>query len=279
MFCSSSCCVTLLSARTCARRPFPCCREGSTPEQTREVFADLIHWLKRDENVSSLDLVLCGPNVAAEQHKAGRHNFSDHGLSAMEQHPQPSLAGDSHGSVVTDARSTLAVTLYFNMGLYHDVSSLFPPPDVLFMFNAGLWGYDDWIPTLEHVFVAADNADASRDEHVNKSRTPSTGRLAGVVVTSYCAEEADDDMDTIECVLVSEKAGSEVGEELPAQECERDRSEVHVGSGMKWLWKPEVNPHRSLVPRRTACGVEGRVLFENHSWQAFRPSRYKLSPR
>lgn len=164
------------------------------------------------------------------------------------------------------------------MGLYHDVSSLLPPPDALFLFNAGLWGYDDWIPTLEHVFVFAQKADASRDGHPRKSRTHLTNQLAGVIVTSYCAEEADDDMETIERLLVLETADTEVGERLSAQECERDRSEVHVGGGVEWLWKPEVNPHRSLVPRRTACGVEGRVLFENHSWQALRPSRYKLSP-
>lgn len=266
----------LLIGGTCARLPVPCCREGSTPEQTREVFADLIHWLKRDENVSSLDLVLCGPNIAAGQHKAGRHSFIDHGLSVMEHH-QPGLAGESHRCDF-ESKSTLAVTLHFNMGLYHDVSSLLPPPDALFLFNAGLWGYDDWIPTLEHVFVVAKKADASRDEHPRISRTQLTNQLAGVIVTSYCAEEADDDMETIERLLVLETGNTEVGEGLSAQECERDRSEVHVGDGVEWLWKPEVNPHRSLVPRRTACGVEGRVLFENHSWQAIRPSRYKLSP-
>ncbi|CAN0116017.1 unnamed protein product, partial [Ectocarpus sp. 8 AP-2014] len=64
---------------------------------------------------------------------------------------------------------------------------------------------------------------------------------APVVVTSYCSEEASDDMETLERVPVG---------------------------GLEWLWKPEVNPHRSRVPRRTECGVEGRALFENHSWQA-----------
>lgn len=172
----------------------------------------------------------------------------------------------------------MAITLHFNMGLYHDVSSLFPPPDALFLFNAGLWGYDDWIPTIEHVFVLADNADLSCDESPKKLRTLSKTGLAGVIVTSYCAEEADDDMETIERLLVLETADTEVGEGLPQQECERNQSKVHVGGGVEWLWKPEVNPHRSLVPRGTSCGVEGRVLFENHSWQAIRPSRHKISP-
>ena len=134
------------------------------------------------------------------------------------------------------------VQLRYNSGLYHDVSELFPTPNALFLFNAGLWGYDDWEPTLEHVLgcVCSDRGDGA-------DRPP-------VIVTSYCSEEASDDMETIQRV-VSESDGC---------------GKCLDGDGLEWLWNPEVNPHRSLVPRPTKCGVDGRVFFENQSWQALR---------
>jgi hypothetical protein len=51
------------------------------------------------------------------------------------------------------------------------------PADLIVMFNAGLWGYESWIPTLQTI-----------------------GRIPGVIVlvTSYTVLEAEDDFDTID---------------------------------------------------------------------------------
>jgi hypothetical protein len=61
---------------------------------------------------------------------------------------------------------------------YHDYmrSEDFVAPDMLALFNAGLWGYDSWKPTL--------------------SALTSLHRVA-VLVTSYTLEEAEDDNDVI----------------------------------------------------------------------------------
>lgn len=184
------------------------------------------------------------------------------------------------------------MTLRYNSGLYHDVSGLFPIPHVLFLFNAGLWGYDDWEPTLEHVLGcgsctttrSCENDDAghngSGDDGDKGSPSPPPPPPA-VVVTSYCSEEASDDMETIERVLLGHEDGDDrrrehwlPGQHLSADDASSIMPDKNVGFGglVEWLWKPEVNPHRSLVPRRTECGVEGRVLFENQSWQALRRS-------
>ncbi|CAM9419046.1 unnamed protein product, partial [Ectocarpus sp. 4 AP-2014] len=187
-------------------------REGTTPQQTRAMFVDLLHRLGHDEHVQDLDFVFCGPNIPPHLHGT-RHNFVHHHAPAAATMDQ-NISG------------ALTVRLWYNSGLYHDVSGLFATPDALFLFNAGLWGYDDWEPTLVHI-LGCDRA----------------ANAAPVVVTSYCLEEASDDAETLERVF----------------------SPV---DGLEWLWKPEVNPHRSRVPRRTECGVEGRALFENHSWQA-----------
>ncbi|CAM9449201.1 unnamed protein product, partial [Ectocarpus fasciculatus] len=194
-------------------------REGTTPQQTRAVFVDLFQRLGHDEHVQDLDLVFCGPNIPPHLHGT-RHTF---GQGSLATTPEMMAARCCDSPLSTT--EALTVHLYYNSGLYHDVSGLLATPDALFLFNAGLWGYDDWEPTLEHV-LGYDRA----------------ANAAAVVVTSYCSEEACDDMETLERVFP-------------------------VG-GLEWLWKPEVNPHRSRVPRRTECGVEGRALFENHSWQA-----------
>ena len=62
--------------------------------------------------------------------------------------------------------------------LYHDwsLANSAPYPHMMFLFNAGIWGYDDWIPTLEII-----------------------KELEGciVIITSYTFEEAEDDNDVI----------------------------------------------------------------------------------
>lgn len=263
-----------------------------TPDQTRSVFEDLFRRLGLDENVLEVDMLFCGPNIAAGLHDA-RHSFkhnpvpaemerssdTDHDVGVVvptssERQPNRSGTASCPGS------SGVSVTFRFNTGLYHDVSDLFPAADALFLFNAGLWGYDDWVPTLEHVLGcgapsigtetiragsegAFPQSDQVASSTVDSSITPPSGV---VVVTSYCAEEAEDDMETVERVLLQDARRNE----CPGQPV---TSRPDDDSQVEWLWKPEVNPHRSLVPRHAACAVEGRILFENQMWQAIRPSR------
>lgn len=208
------------------------------------MFAELFQLLGRDERVRELDLLLCGPNVAFRLHDT-LHSFSwSHHTPAEHEQDQSSTSSSPPPA------GTLTATLRYNSGLYHDVSELFPTPNAMFLFNAGLWGYDDWEPTLQRVFgCRGDDGD----------RPP-------VIITSYCPEEASHDMETIQRVVFEGEEGCK---------CLK-------GGGLEWLWKPEVNPHRSLEPRQTKCGVEGRILFENQSWQALRRSSDKIevaSPR
>lgn len=239
------------------------------------MFADLFQLLARDEHVRDLDLLFCGPNIALRLHDT-LHSFS-YSHSPAEKEKNVSITPTKHGgdadgaghesstssSPAAAAAGTMAVKFRYDSGLYHDVSELFPTPNALFLFNAGLWGYDDWEPTLEHVLgcrCSCNNGAACHNCHYtggDVNRPP-------VVITSYCPEEASDDMETIQRVVLE-------GDE---------RCKCLIVGGLEWLWKPEVNPHRSLAPRTTKCGVEGRVLFENQSWQALRRSRGKgVSPR
>lgn len=184
----------------------------------------------------------------------------------------------------------MTVTFRYDAGLYHEGCGIFVAPNAMFLFNAGLWGYDDWLPTLEHIFGCGADYSADVGSRVDTSgpsgqatRPMKNTLLAGIVVTSYCAEEAEDDMDTVERVLVQLEGrckcvGPSTNSGAETETAEGGKATIAAGAlldrSVDWLWKPETNPHRSLVPRRTACGVEGRVLFENHSWQAIRLPRH-----
>ena len=266
-------------------------REGVTPDQTRSVFEDLFRRLGLDENVLEVDMLFCGPNIEAGLHDA-RHSFKHNPLPAETERTNetdrdggvavsvPQRQHYPSGTTSCPSPSGVSVRFRFNTGLYHDVSGLFSAPDALFLFNAGLWGYDDWVPTLEHILgcgassigietVRAGSGGASPQSSQVASPTVDTSippPIGVVVVTSYCAEEAEDDMETVERVLLQNARRSECSDPSATS---RPGDETQV----EWLWKPEVNPHRSLVPRHAACAVEGRVLFENQMWQAIRPSR------
>lgn len=71
--------------------------------------------------------------------------------------------------------------------LYHDIDNDCTP-DLIVAFNAGIWGYDDWIPCLEYIIA-------------NDKRIP-------FVVTAYTIEEAEDDFEVIQS-LVNNKYGGD----------------------------------------------------------------------
>lgn len=269
------------------RVPFRYCnyhREGNTPEQTRKIFESLfLHLSIFCENTTTLKMVFCGPNVAAEQDGAEQcFQVTAPGSSASRRtntitttnKPKrrfncevsnrcTTTASEATPSSTSDGDHELAIILQYKTGLYHDVTSLLDPsPNVVYLFNAGLWGYDDWTPTLEHVLVCP-----------TELSHPDWSLLAAVVVTSYCAEEAEDDMDTLERVLYNNNSDSHRG--LVDGALAGGREGQGVCKRVEWLWRPEINPHRSLVQRKSACAVKGRRFFENYTWQAIRPSRYR----
>lgn len=227
------------------------------------MFQALFIALASQERVQYLRLVLCGPNVSREVNGT-RHDCFAHvskGKCTIINCDRP----------VPDGGNTLAVHLAYHSSLYHHVSHQLEAPHALFLFNAGLWGYDDWLPTLNHVFFSP------------ASRRPGCLSLGtAMVVTSYCEEEADDDMETIEKLLsqrrrqpgVDERGERERGDMAHDASSEDSEKGSSRAADARWLWQPELNPHRSLVVRESQCAEPGRLLFENHYWQAVQLPTY-----
>ena len=93
------------------------------------------------------------------------------------------------------------------------------PPDILLAFNAGIWGYDDWLPTLRYIL---------KSDTSNLNRVP-------LVITSYNRLEAEDDEDVLLKLLKSSGTGEEADKLAVDKHC---------------VWGVEKNQHPDESSRR-----------------------------
>ena len=144
------------------------------------------------------------------------------------------------------------VVVSVRCGLYHELEEATHSPHLAVAFNAGLWGYDSWLPTIRCIFE-------------NWGMRPSDGNVGHnnephcLLVTSYTLEESDDDYDTLDQCFESVTS----------------KTTVTLSDGVKqhlmWNWENESNPFggADALPARpgltTADG--GRVYRENQAWQ------------
>lgn len=137
-------------------------REGNTSAQTLAVFELFFRYAALERHVKTLNLVLVGPNIAQKLH----HDASSH---AWRQNQEP---------------SPMQIELSYFVGSFDDYfedHERYAPPDLAVCFNAGIWGYDEWLPTLKLL--------------LHTVRTP-------VLITSYNENEAGDDEDVVESIAV-----------------------------------------------------------------------------
>ncbi|KAG1688372.1 hypothetical protein DVH05_003803 [Phytophthora capsici] len=132
-------------------------REGNTGIETFEVFRSFTRHVANATHLSSLRLVLVGPNLSRKLH---RTLFSQKYSEVNEQSCQVDIT-------------------YFVGGFeaYFEDKTLYCEPDLAVCFNAGIWGYDEWLPAIRLV--------------LNEVRVP-------LLVTSYNENEAGDDEDVLD---------------------------------------------------------------------------------
>ncbi|KAK1945156.1 hypothetical protein P3T76_003689 [Phytophthora citrophthora] len=132
-------------------------REGNTGTETFEIFRSFTQHVANATHFSSLKLVLVGPNLSRKLH---RTHFSQKYIEADEESCQVDIT-------------------YFVGGFeaYFEDKTLYCEPDLAVCFNAGIWGYDEWLPAIRLV--------------LNEVRVP-------LLVTSYNENEAGDDEDVLD---------------------------------------------------------------------------------
>ena len=166
----------------------------------------------------------------------------------------PNMPSDRHAKSVSfdweehAPQLKLRVTFETDCRLYHDYLQATPSAPLLAVaYNAGLWGYDAWLPSLEALFC-----------------TWSGGCGGGhLLITSYTLQESEDDYDAMQaCMDGLQAAGGALSGGRGGE----------PSGGLRWLWDCECNPHKSplAVERRSleqAGSDEDRTYRENHFWQ------------
>ena len=147
---------------------------------------------------------------------------------------------NAHGTGLISAKAT------FQQREYHEVPTEGAPTlaDLVIAFNAGIWGYDSWKPTI-----------ASMLGKEVKNVSSGIGKTL-FVITAYTVEESEDDADVV----------AEVVEDTASK---RSPANKETGTIARQLWAPEANLFSSRLERKTASAPPGRKYFENGAWQAW----------
>ncbi len=107
-------------------------------------------------------------------------------------------------------------------------------PHIMIAYNAGIWGYDDWIPTL-------------------KSMNTILPHPTPFIITSYTLHEAEDDAEVVRDVFMEWEKDIACGNNKNVQDF------VVV--------TPVTNPFGSRKVRETKTSPNARPYFENGAWQ------------
>jgi hypothetical protein len=174
--------------------------------------------------VRSLSLHFVGPNLLGGQ-------FDSLHLSPNS----PSFPFSIHSPL------SLELNLFRYCGLYHDyflhhcpLATADDKIDLLICFNAGLWGYTDWIPTL---------------------RLISSLSITQTVITSYTLQESEEDFDVVE-------------DHCHPSPCPSTQQQRY--QRLHWNFESELNPFRVREPMwRSSAPPSAAKYFENNYWQSF----------
>jgi hypothetical protein len=148
-------------------------------------------------------------------------------------------ASEGHSSVSSSLKTAIATC---HSGVYHEfledletahdkVEGERIAPDLAIAFNAGIWGYQEWLTTIKYLA---------------KPKQPAIP----FVITAYTHSECQEDY-------------SAISNAVGAGESEDFSQSFSAHS----LWKPELNPYGSQVVRDTKSSKD--EYRENSSWQAW----------
>ena len=143
-------------------------------DQVQTTFAPLIRWIGAQENSPQhIDVRLVGPNVPTE---------------AAKRPPVDLMPAKAFNRLVS-ATATCYESVYHKWIQQEEKESKdFCRPDVAIAFNSGIWGYDEWLPTMQALCESSWS-------------TP-------FVSTAYTIEECEDDADVIEKAMSSSTGSS-----------------------------------------------------------------------
>lgn len=163
--------------------------EGKSPNETLEIFKPFVHAIAQENpTLQSCTLSFVGPNISRQLHQQLR-------TFRVEKQKKCSLEEEAERTTVSNnvdeadiSLRRISVHLYYFVGSYENfikevtvvgkesLSALEMRPQLIVSFNAGIWGYDDWIPAIKTI--------------LENGQCP-------WLITSYNKNEAEDDEDVL----------------------------------------------------------------------------------
>ncbi len=110
-------------------------------------------------------------------------------------------------------------------------------------FNAGIWGYDDWIPTLKYILL---------DQTSKLNNVP-------FVITSYNKLEAGDDEDVLLKLLKIENDEVYEGD----HNNNNNGIAINVDIDKYCIWSVEENQHADQSTKRPLAHTKEKFLTDN----------------
>ena len=204
----------------------------------RTLFGPIVRWVGAyAEAPSHIHIELIGPNIPS-------HVATSTHTSPIDLLPNTvansTTDNNSHGT-----KQTLqSATLRCHSGTYEDIlkndtdtTNDIGVPDLAIAFNAGIWGYQEWVTTIRYLI-----------QHQVQS--------IPFIITAYTFEEAEDDYDTIADIV---------------KQCSTNDHNKQV----QCIWDVEHNPfasnqdHASNLTASTSSHHSSRRR-ENAAWQSWR---------
>ena len=191
-------------------------KEGNSLSETLCVFKRLFDEIEHQQYYAQITLVLIGPNV------------------------HPPLHESTH---MMQVGKHLTVSIHYDSTLWSTQLST-PPPDAIFCFNAGIWGYELWRPTLEWMFSRSSSSSMAKTYAYNgkyKVEDHKEHHDGGIpfFITTYTLFECKDDEEVTEEVVDAMVTASTMV--------------------IRELCPPERNLFRSRIERETRSAAPGRV--------------------
>jgi len=205
--------------------------ECQSDETVRAAFGPLIRWVGAacSSQLSNVNIELLGPNVP---------------LAAERRGPLSLMPYSGSGDVGLQSATVSSINC-----LYHDyLQEKGNTADIAVAFNAGIWGYDEWRPTLEALCEQE--------------------KAVPFIITAYTVQEAEDDAEVVAEVADALTSGAQKVGEVQSTE-EAAACDSLGGSKGKCLWEAEVNPYGSRKKRDTSSAIVGREYRENGAWQGW----------
>jgi hypothetical protein len=198
--------------------------------------------------IKHLRIELLGPNVPKHSEEFGTMNLLPN-----------IIPGRLHSATVVCKNCMYHDYLHASQTCSKDDINVHYPikPNLVIAYNAGIWGYTDWHPTLKSLC--------------------SLNWPVPFIITAYTIYEAEDDAQVVEEIMEewNRSSGGYIDRDTStATISNRPHNDTTIDT-KRCLWSAELNPYASRIVKETTSS--DHIYHENGAWQAYLMGNFTIS--